>query len=96
MVDIPCTVGKGVGVWGWGNDGGGEGGGKGGWGQALIEVLNKTGIITFSLVIGMHIMRRNWPKSRFLGGFPKFWQEIPDNDIIVSQKHHVLTPKTRR
>ena len=30
MVDIPCSVGKGVGVWGWGNDGGGEGGGEGG------------------------------------------------------------------
>ena len=42
---------------------------KGGWvkgvgrvvgkgvGEALIEVLNKTGIITFSLVIGMHITR---------------------------------------
>ena len=29
MVDIPCTVGKVVGVWGWGNDGVGEGGGKG-------------------------------------------------------------------
>ena len=36
---------KGVGVWGWGNDGGGESGGEGGWGEALIEVLNKTGIV---------------------------------------------------
>ena len=26
--------------------GGGEGGGEGGWGEALIEVLNKTGIVT--------------------------------------------------
>ena len=30
---------------GWGK-GGREGGGKGGWGEALTEVLNKTGIIT--------------------------------------------------
>ena len=60
--------GKGVGprrVWegGWGK-GGGEGGGEGGWGEALIEVLNKTGIVTLILVIGMHITRRNRPKSR--------------------------------
>ena len=34
------------GVWEWGNDEGGEGGGEGGWGEALIEVLNKTGIVT--------------------------------------------------
>ena len=61
---------------GWGK-GGGEGGGEGEWGEALIEVLNKTGIITFILVIGMHITRRNRPKLRFLGGFPGFWQGIP-------------------
>ena len=28
--------------------GGGEGGGERGWGEALIEVLNKTGIIRFN------------------------------------------------
>ena len=39
--------------------GGGEGGGEGGWGEALIKVLNKTGIVAFSLVIRMHITRRN-------------------------------------
>ena len=39
-----------VGVWGWGNDGGGEGGLEGWWGEALIEVLNRTGIDTI----------RNW------------------------------------
>ena len=57
---------------GW-DKGGGEGGGEGGWGEALIEVLNKTGIVTLILVIGMHITRRNQPKSRFSGGFPSFW-----------------------
>ena len=36
------AVGRDVGLWGWGNDGGGEGG----WGEAFIEVLNKTGIVT--------------------------------------------------
>ena len=41
---------------GW-DKGGGEGGGEGGWGEALIEVLNKTGIVTLILVIGMHITR---------------------------------------
>ena len=42
------AVGRDVGVWGWGNDGGGDGGGEGGWGEAFIEVLNKTGIVTFN------------------------------------------------
>ena len=54
-----------------------KGGGEGGWGEALIEVLNKTGIVTLILVIGMHITRRNRPKSRFSGGFPSFWKGIP-------------------
>ena len=64
-----------VGEGGWGK-GGGEGGGEGGWGEALIEVLNKTGIVTFSLVIVKHITRRNRPKSisgvsPFLAGNPR-------------------------
>ena len=50
-------MGKDVGLQGWGNDGGGEGGGGEGWGEALIEVLNKTGIVTFSLVIVKHFTR---------------------------------------
>ena len=40
-----------------------------GWGEALIEVLSKTGIVTFSLVIVMHFTRRNRPKS---GEIPDF------------------------
>ena len=47
--------------------------GEGGWGEALIEVLNKTGIVTFSLVIIKHFMRRNRQKSRGIpdfGGYP--------------------------
>ena len=63
--------GKKDGQGGWG-DGGGEGGGERGWGEALIEVLNKTGIVTLSLVIGMHITRRNWPKIAISRGFPQF------------------------
>ena len=57
---------------GWGK-GGGEGGMEGGWGEALIKVLNKTGIVTFSLVIIKHFTRRNRPKSRgipIFGGIP--------------------------
>ena len=82
---------------GWGK-GGGEGGGEGGWGEALIEFLNKTGIVTLILVIGMHITRRNQPKSRFSGVSPVFGRESPWNDITISQKRHNLaqkSPKTR-
>ena len=63
----PRRVGEGGGVRG------GEGGGEWGWGEALIEVLNKTGIVTFSLVIVKHFTRRNQPKSRGIpnfGGYP--------------------------
>ena len=90
--------GKGVGQEGWRKGGGVRGwgkGGQGGWNLYLNEVFNETGIVTLSLFIGMHIMGQNWPKSQFSGGFPKFWQGIPDNDIIFSQKHHVFAPKTR-
>ena len=66
---------------------------KKGWGEALIEVLNKTGIVTLSLVIGMHITGRNRLKSQFQGGFPIFGRESPRYDIIISQKCHVLAPK---
>ena len=38
-------------------------------------------------------MRQNWLKSHFSGGFPNFWREFPGNDIIISEKHHVLAPK---
>ena len=88
--------GKGVGTRRVG-EGGGVRGARGarGWNLYLNEVFNKTGIVTLSLFIGMHITGRNRPKSRFSGGFPKFWQGIPNNDIIFSQKRHVLAPKTR-
>ena len=80
---------------GWG-DGGGEGGGERGWGEALIEVLNKTGIVSFSSVIGMHITRRNRPKSRFSRGIPNFWEESPCNDITFSKIRHNLARKVRK
>ena len=58
---------KGVGEGWWGR----------GWGEALIEVLNKTGIITLSLVIGNAHYQTNRPKSQFSGDFPNFRQGIP-------------------
>ena len=73
-----------------GGCGGGEGGGEGEWGEALIEVLNKTGIVTFSLVIIMHFTRRNRPKSR---GIPNFWGNPHCNDITFSRIHHNLAQK---
>ena len=51
--------------------------GKGGGERALIKVLNKTGIVTLSLVIGMHITGQNRPKITISRGFPHFWQGIP-------------------
>ena len=79
--------GRGVGWWG------GEGGGERGWGEALIEVLNKTGIISFSSVIGMHITRRNQPKIAIFEGNPRFFGGIPCNDITFSEIHHNLARK---
>ena len=94
--------GKGVGAGrvvekGWG-DGGGEGGGERGWGEALIEVLNKRGIVTLSLVIVKHFTRRNRPKIAIFEGNPRFLGESPCNDIMFSEIHHNLarkSPKTR-
>ena len=60
-----------VGEGGWGK------GGQGGWILYLNEVLNRTGIVTLSLVIRMHNTRRNRPKIMILRGFPQFWQGIP-------------------
>ena len=69
------VVERGKGVWarrvgegGWGK------GGQGGWNLYLNEVFNKTGIVTFSLVIGMHFTRRNRPK---LWEIPNFWENPP-------------------
>ena len=79
--------GREVGWWG------GEGGGERGWGEALIEVLNKTGIVTLSLVIVMHITRRNRPKIAIFEGNPWFWGNPPCNDITFSKIRHNLTRK---
>ena len=64
-----------------------------GWNLYLNEVLNKTGIVTLTLVIGMHITRQNRPKSHFWGVSPVFGRESPWNDITISQKRHNLTQK---
>ena len=75
----------------WGCGGGammGWGGWWGrGWGEALIEILNKTGIVTFSLVIVMHITRRNRLKSR---GIPDFGG-IPIVMTSRSRKHVIIS-----
>ena len=77
------AVGRDVGLWGWGNDRGGDCGGEGGWGEAFIEVLNKTGIVTR---LGCRNERYN-TKS-----YMKSWG-IPCNDITFSKIRHNLAQK---
>ena len=80
---------RGWGVWGWGNDGGGEGGGEGGWGEAFIEVLNKTGIVTR---LGCRNERYD-TKSYTIAGNPRFLGESSCNDITFSKIRHNLAQK---
>ena len=68
------AVGRDVGLWGWGNDGGGEGGGEGGWGEAFIEVLNKTGIVTR---LGCRNERYDTKSYTKIAGNPRFFGGIP-------------------
>ena len=63
-------MGRDVGLWGWGNDGGGEGGGEGGWGETFIEVLNRTGIVTHLGCRNERYDTKSYTKSR---GIPDFW-----------------------
>ena len=72
MAGGPNCWGKGLqkGARGWGQEGWGKGDGGRGWGEALIEVLNKTGIITFSLVIVKHFTRQNRGEFPILGVIP--------------------------
>ena len=35
-------------------------------------------------------------ENRDFRGIPQFWREFPCNDIIISQKRHVLARKMRR
>ena len=46
--------------------------GKGGWGEALIEVLDKTGIITSDKGVVTHVMTRNRTRN---WGNPHFRRE---------------------
>ena len=55
---------------GMGGCGGEEGSGEGGWGEALIEVLNKTGIITSDLGVVTHVTTRNRGGIPIFGGNP--------------------------
>ena len=89
-------MGRDVGLWGWGNDGGGEVGGEGEWGEAFIEVLNKTGIITRLGCRNECYDTKSYTKSR---GIPNFWGNPPvmtsrsRKYVIISPKK---SPKTRR
>ena len=86
-------MGRDVGLWGWGNDGGGEGGGEGGWGEAFIEVLNKTGIVTRLWCRNERYDTKSYTKSYMKSrGIPDFWG-IPCNDITFSKKRHNLAQK---
>ena len=90
--------GKGVGsrrVWegGWVR-GGGEGGGEGGWGEVLIEVLNKTGIVTMILVIGMHETKS--AEIAFFRGFPQFLAGNPHGMTSQSRKNVIISPEKVR
>ena len=78
------------GLWGWGNDGGGDCGGEGGWGEAFIEVLNKTGIVTR---LGCHNERYDTKSYTKSWGIPDFWGESPCNDITFSKTRHNLAQK---
>ena len=78
-----------VGEGGWAK-GSGVRGGVRGWILYLNEVLNKTGIVSFSSVIGMHITRRNRPKS---WGIPDFGGNPHCNDITFSKIRHNLARK---
>ena len=81
-------VGRGVGK------GGGEGGGEGGWGEVLIEVLNKTGIVTMILVIGMHETKS--AEIAFFRGFPQFLAGNPHGMTSQSRKNVIISPKKVR
>ena len=89
-------MGRDVGLWGWGNDGGGESGGEGGWGEAFIEVLNKTGIVTRLGCRNERYDTKSYTKSRgipdFLGN-PLVMTSRSRKYVIISPKK---SPKTRR
>ena len=59
----------------------GSGGGEGWWGEALIKVLNKTGIVTSDKGVRTHVLTRN--RNEIMGN-PHFWGNPPCNDIIIS------------
>ena len=70
---------------GWG------GGGEGGWGEAFIEVLNKTGIVTRLGCRNECYDTKSYTKS---WGIPDFWGNSP---VMTSRsrKHIIISPKKR-
>ena len=67
----------------------GRGVGKGGWGEAFIEVLNKTGIVTCLGCRNERYDTKSYTKSR---GIPDFWGNPP---VMTSrsQKYVIISPK---
>ena len=83
-----------VGGRGWDKRGGARG--ERGWNLYSNKVFNKTGIVTLILVIGMHITRRNRPKSWGIpdfGGIPIVMTSRSRKYVIISPKK---SPKMRR
>ena len=75
-----------------GGRGWGKGGGVRGWNLYLNEVFYKTGIVTSDKGVVTHVTTQN---RNEIAGNPQFLGESSCNDIIISQKHHVLVHKTR-
>ena len=85
-------MGRDVGLWGWDNDGGGEGGVEGGWGEAFIEILNKTVIVTHLGCRNKCYDTKSYTKS---WGIPNFWGNPP---VMTShsRKYVIISPKKVR
>ena len=85
----------------WGCGGGammgvGESGGEGGWGEAFIEVLNKTGIVTRLGCRNERYDTKLYTKSRGIPDFSGNPLEMTSRSrkyVIISPKK---SPKTRR
>ena len=86
-----CRKGQGGGA----KKGAGRGVGRG-VGRGFNRIFEQNSIVTLILVIGMHITRRNRPKSRFFGGFPQFLAGNPRGMTSQSRKNVIISPKKVR